>query len=144
MANLDHEKFNKFIFSIDDSMDELQEIAKKHNVNLDFSKPSLGRLESLILKMKVRPEDGHSINILGQYLGEYMCKNHGGSWKLGDDPNDEFNFDMPCISGHNTAGNFFNPIEIVENYLADPFDGLFVSAIDAEFDYDSIDIQPEE
>jgi hypothetical protein len=144
MNQLDHEKFNKFIFSIDDSIDELRSIFNAEKLSFSFSEVALFEIEKLISRRKIRSDDSHMINVIAQYIGEYMRKNHGGQWQLGSDEEDDFSFNMPCIVGHNTAGNYFNPIEITENYIADPFEGFFEGAIRAEFDFDKIDIHPEE
>ena len=75
------EEFNQFVFSIDDSIKELKEIADSLQVDavFDFSETSLGRIQVLVDKFKGGEvgdpdEKWNIINLVAKYLGEVFRK----------------------------------------------------------------------
>jgi hypothetical protein len=144
LTDKDHEKFNQWIFSIDDSIEELVELGKKHGVVLNFSIDTPDKLEKLLLKLQTEKKDSHQLNIFGQYLGEFFRKTVGGSWKLDDDEGNMLTFNKPVIAGHNDVGYVFDPIEIIEIYVVRKKSGTIASAVDAERGVDDLNLVPEE
>src|SRR6478609_1794019 len=89
------EKFEDYLFHMDDSLDALTAFAKSLDrpelLPLDYSFESLDRLESLfelVLNGDAKPDVSNDLfqTRLATYLGETRRKNLGGKWKLEEDP----------------------------------------------------------
>jgi hypothetical protein len=144
LSEADCEKFNQFIFSIDDSIEELLSLGRKNDISIDYSDTGLISLEALIVKLDVAKSDNHLINIMGQFLGEYFRKKMGGQWSLGDDPDSSISFNQPVIAGFNSVGFVFNPIRIIRNFVGRRMPGLLARAVDAQKGADDLNLTPEE
>jgi hypothetical protein len=129
---LDHEKFNHFVFSIDDTLEMLIVNAAEQGFALDHSEDSLETFENYILKSKSTVVDDLAINIYSQYVGEVFRKSYGGKWKIGDNPASDLDFNLPVIGDFNDVGYVFNPILIVRNFIIRQQRGLFKRAFEAQ------------
>lgn len=143
MKTTPSDKFNLFVFSIDDTLAELRTETGLGEAGLDFSVESLDRLERWLSNQNMTLSHVRTINMVAQYLGEYMRLHHGGHWVLGEDENSTMTHDIPLIISHNDRGNPFSPISVVENFVVHKDSGLFRDAIDAEFDDFDFDLKPE-
>jgi hypothetical protein len=145
LTDQDYEKFNQFIFSIDDSIEEVIALGDANDIKIDFSESLPKRLEELIEKIDLQRSNNRMINVFGQFLGEYFRKTMGGQWSLGDDPGSSISFGQPVISGFNSIGHVFNPIRIVRNFVGRRISGIFESAIEAQRGEDTLShLKPEE
>jgi hypothetical protein len=145
LTDADYEKFNLFIFSVDDSVEELQLLAKNNNIKLDFSDDTPMNIESLIVAIDLKRDDEHLVNVFGQYLGEYFIKKIGGQWKLGDDPESSIDFNQPVIGGHNTIGYVFSPLMRIRTFANRRKPGIIATSIEAQKGIDTLShLTPEE
>jgi hypothetical protein len=138
-----NEKFNMFIFSIDNSLEYIREKSRFGESILDLSLDSLDKIEQYLLQSDVKLADIQLINMAAQYLGETVRKTYGGKWVLGDDDASSLTQNLPVIIGHNAAGNPFSPITIIENFAVHRDAGLLKSAVAAEFEDFDFGLQPE-
>jgi hypothetical protein len=144
LNDADFEKFNLFIFSVDDSVDEIQQLAKDKGIKLSFSAETPKSIEDLIIAIDLNAKDNHMINVLAQYIGEYFRKTIGGKWHLGDDPESSMTYNCPVISGHNSVGHVFDPIMTIRNFVIRRKQGIIATAIEAEKGVDDLNLIPEE
>jgi hypothetical protein len=135
---LDFEKFNKFVFHIDDTLEKFSAIELDNGTPLDATSHSLSEFENLILVSNVSVENDLAINEYAQYLGEVVRKSYGGRWSLGDNPDSELDYNMPVISGFNDVGFVFNPILIVRNLVIRKNRGILVRAFEAQSGQDRL------
>jgi hypothetical protein len=129
---LDHERFNQFVFSIDDSLAEILADASEYGLVMDCSENSLGPFESYVLKSKISINDDLAINKCAQYLGEVFRKSHGGIWKIGDNPESDLDYNLPVIADFNDVGFVFNPLLLVRNFVIRQQLGMFKRAFEAQ------------
>ncbi len=141
----DYEKFNSFIFAIDDSIDELKNIGEQNGILFNFSKSTPDDLERIIIKLDILRDNHHLVNVLGQYLGEYFIKVIGGQWELGNDPESSITFNQPVIGGHNSIGHVFNPVRTIRTFAGRRKPGIIASSMEAERGIDRLShLTPEE
>ena len=74
------DKFNNFIFNIDDYLESIIDKAHELGYNLDYSLRSLHDLEEYLSKNSV-DKDSDDVNDAAAYFGEVVRKNFGGTWK---------------------------------------------------------------
>jgi len=73
------EKFDNFIFNIDDYIESLEDKAEHQDLKLDLSLNSLEDLEQFILKCDISV-NSDEYNDCSAYLGEVVVQNFKGKW----------------------------------------------------------------
>lgn len=131
LRQADHDKFNSFVFSIDDTIDKLERIGSQHELSLQLNKDSLPALEKLVSKMNESIKDDLKINEFSQFLGETFRKTVGGQWMIGDNPDSDLDYKQPVIGGFNDVGYVFNPILIMRSLVNRKQDGMLARAFNA-------------
>jgi len=132
----EREKFDYFIFEMDDVLEEFISDAKKDGMNLDYSLSSLDNLELIILKNLDKEINVEILkNRSSRYLGEVVRKNLGGKWELCDKDPRYLYFKLPVISGYSNFPIEFCPIEIIENFVFSKKRGLLKQAVEADMEY---------
>lgn len=139
------EKFEMFVFEIDDSLENLLEYVDNLGDSslqpLDFSWESLDRVELLYSKYLDKEIDSNIDEDtfrtrIARYLGETLRKNMGGVWVLCENPKD-YSYGFPEVGEiKNMNPDYaYNPFETLRIYKIKRKDGLIKRALKSHLDY---------
>jgi hypothetical protein len=129
------EKFQYFLFEMDDVLEPFVAAAQKAGFQLDYSIDSLMSLEQFLLAQPTAAGDSHLQNRAARYLGEVFRKNLGGKWELClKDPKYLF-YKLPVISGYSEMPIEFCPIEIIANFAGKKESGLLKRAVESHLEF---------
>ncbi len=131
----DIEKFQYFIFEMDDVLDEFIALARENRFELDYSISNLDTLESFIDSIEGSVRDDKFINRCSRYLGEVFRKELGGRWDLCLDDPENINFKLPIINDFSDLDLEFCPIAIINNYLVTKRSGLLKGAVNSNAEF---------
>ena len=136
ISHEEREKFEYFIFEMDDVLEKFISDAKKEGMNLDYSLSSLDQLELIILR-NLDTETNIEVlkNRAARYIGEVVRKNLGGNWELCDKDPRYLYFKLPVISGYSDIDIEFCPIEIIRNYMRSKKMGMLKKNVEADMEY---------
>ncbi len=127
---VDVEKFQKFIFEMDDVMEVFLAFAMSKGFKLDYSISSLDDLEVFIDGSGDGARESELLNHCSRYLGEVFRKNLGGSWDLCIDDPKNINFKLPVINRFSEIDLEFCPLAVVGNYVARKKRGMLREAVE--------------
>lgn len=129
----EREKFEKFLFIMDDQLEALEENAASYGINLHRDLESLEKLEDLFDAMTIEfcKEQKNNLSItFGRYLGEIVRGNFGGLWHLPLDDPKNINFNTPVIIGHSKIeGLEFPALGVMHAYSVRKKTGLLRKSI---------------
>lgn len=129
------DRFESFLFEMDDVLDSFVTEAASNEVVLDYSLSSLPLLEEFLLARAAGADSEVLINRAARYLGEVFRKTVGGKWELClKDPKYLYSR-LPVISGYATTPIEFCPIEVVRNFLHSKRKGLLRTAVESDMEY---------
>jgi len=133
------EKFEHWLFEMDDRLEPLIEYAESKGFILDYSLESLNDFEIFISNEKIGFD--HDLFITcARYLGEVLVQNFGGKWILDiKDPNSLY-YGKPVIAEYSKYSTLFSPINILKNYTREYKKGLLLKAIMSDIDPEGIDL----
>ncbi|MET4141981.1 hypothetical protein [Pedobacter sp. UYP1] len=122
------EKFEIWLFEMDDRLEPLLDYAEKKGYSLDYSLDSLAIFEKFVESEKINFD--HDLFITcARYLGEVVVKTFNGKWSLDiEDPNSLY-FKKPVVINYSKYGTIFSPINILKNYTREYKKGLLLKAI---------------
>lgn len=127
------EKFNRFIFIMDDQLEALEEIAESHGIDLTLDLESLEKLEQLFDAMTLNSskEEKNELSItFGRYLGEIVIKTFGGKWHLPLENPKNINFNTPVIIGHTKINGLeFPALDVMHAYSLRKKSGMLRRAV---------------
>ncbi len=126
------EKFEHFLFNIDDYIESLQSKAESKGFCLDLSLSSLNILEKYIVQNNISA-DSDEYNDSSAYLGEVVRKEFKGEWICNLDR--EYNslyYGFPVITKHALNNVLFSPFHVVKAFLLRKKENLFISAIKSQ------------
>ncbi len=137
------DKFDDFLFMMDDQLEWLQQEADKHSIDLDLKTNSLGNLEKLF-DLLSEDEDDDTIDglivVFARYLGEIVRLNYGGQWELSLSGS-KVNFNKPIIAGHSyISGLEFSPILVMRAYAVHRKEGTLRRAIENHVNFKPLDL----
>jgi hypothetical protein len=133
------DKFEEYLFEMDDVLERFCSEAKAQGMELDYSVVSLDRLESLIAGAmngelsEARRDELKSRS--ARYLGEVFRKHLGGRWELCLKDPKYLYFKLPVIAGYARVPIEFCPIEIVANFTHSRRSGLIRLAVEANAEW---------
>ena len=131
----DIEKFQYFIFEMDDVLEEFVGLFNKNGFELDYSLSSLDLLENIIDSMEANANDSKFVNRCSRYLGEVFIKELGGRWDLSLDNPDNVYFKLPIVNDYSNLDIEFCPIAIINNYLVRKRPGLLKEAVSSHAEF---------
>ena len=133
------EKFDNFLFNIDDYIEDLQNRAENQHFRLDLSLHSVDDLEKFILKNDVSV-GSDEYNDCSAYLGEVVVENFKGRWICNlDKENNSLYYGFPVITGHSKEGVLFSPFHVVKAFILRKKENLFMDAIKSQVEPTEID-----
>jgi hypothetical protein len=133
------EKFEMFIFNMSDYLEQIIEIAKEKNINLDYSMESLPFLEEYLIKNKITIND-IDYDSASAYLGQVLRKNYGGKWICNlDKENNSLYYGYPVITGHTKYDVLFSPFHVIKAFLLRHKNNLLTTAIESDISPTEID-----
>lgn len=113
----DLEKFEDFLFEMDDVLEAFLADAASSGYTLDYSVPSLDAMEQFLLANAGSSDLSRIENRAARYLGEVFRKKFGGTWQLCQDEPRHICFKLPIIKGYLSNGAEFCPIAIINNFM---------------------------
>jgi hypothetical protein len=130
------EKFQEYLFEMDDVLEVFIEEARQAGVTLDYSEKSLDAIEPY-LKEKLAAEGNRDglRNQAGRYVGETFRKLIGGKWELCLKAPNYLYFKLPVISGYSAEPIEFCPNAVVDNFLGWQKPGTLKRAFAAHEEY---------
>jgi len=127
----DQEKFEQFVFEMDDVLEDFVSGARHAGFALDYSMESLDVFERYLAAVSKGSQDSETENRAARYLGEVFRKNIGGQWELcAKGPNYLF-FKLPVIGGYSDRSTEFCPIEVLGNFLQRMQPGMLRRAVES-------------
>lgn len=130
------EKFQFYLFEMDDVLEAFIAEAKRAGVTLDYSKQSLDALEPyLIEKLSAETDRDLLRNQAGRYVGEAFRKLIGGHWELCLKDPDYIYFKLPVVTGYSAHPIEFCPNEVVGNFLGSKKPGMLKKAFAAHEEF---------
>jgi hypothetical protein len=138
------EKFDRFLMSMDDRLEWLQDQAKSAGIELGCSVSDCERLEQLFDLMSKALDKDQTLNLeitFARYLGEIVRVNYGGKWVLPLDDEKDINFNVPVITDHTPIeGLNFAPTSVMRAYSLRRKKGTLQRAIEAHTKPSSLDL----
>lgn len=123
------EKFETFLFNIDDYLDAIEAKAQAKGFNLDRTLNSLKDVEGYISEHNVTI-DNDDYDRISAYLGEIVRKNFNGKWSCNlDKENNAVYYGFPVIEGHADHGVLFSPFHIVKAFMLRKKENLLMTAV---------------
>lgn len=133
------EKFELWLFEMDDRLEPLSEYAEKQGYPLDYSLDSLEVFEEFVESEKINFD--HDLFITcARYLGEVVVKNFNGKWSLDIEDPDSLYFKKPVVIGYSSHGALFSPVNILKNYTREYKKGLLLKAILSDIEPDTFNL----
>jgi hypothetical protein len=130
------EKFQTFVFEMDDVLELFVKEAAVEGTVLDYSIEGLGSLEKYIDKHYVQNDENLILkNRSSRYLGEVFRKNFGGIWDLYIDNEKDLHYLLPVITKYSDIDIDFCPIAIISNYMRKKKRGLLKGAVMADKEF---------
>lgn len=130
------EKFEFFLFEMDDVLEPFMENARKRGLTLDYSLESLADLERLLTELAEEAASPDETSLLvtraGRYLGEFFRKRYGGVWRVCLAGPKYLHHGLPVIKNYATVELEFAPTEIVDNFVVRRVPGLLRRAVEQE------------
>jgi hypothetical protein len=128
----EREKFEHFLFEMDDVLDAFIVEARSRGFSLNYSLESLESLETLLLKQYGPGENGVVLKSrAARYLGEVFRKAFGWRWELCLKGPAYLYFKLPVISGYSASGIEFCPIEVLASFLHSRRKGMLRQAVES-------------
>jgi hypothetical protein len=142
--NAAEEAFDCFLIDMDDQLDWLADEAEKHEINFDFTRDDLVRLEELFDLMTKNQDKEYASKLVvtfARHLGEFFRRNHGGKWKLHLVDEKNVNFNTPVITEHSKIeGLEFAPMSVMRAYSLRRKQGTLSRAVDANVNPSPLDL----
>ncbi|MFW0716006.1 hypothetical protein [Pedobacter sp. N23S346] len=134
------EKFEMFIFNIDDCLEQFIEKTEGKNILLDYSVPSLKLLENYLVENKITINDD-DYNDAASYLGEVIRRNYEGKWICNlDKENNSLYYGFPVITKHVNYDILYSPFHVVKAFLLRHKENLFITSIESQLNPQKIDL----
>ena len=138
------EKFDDFLFEMDDQLDALREMAETRGIALDMSIGDFERLEQLfdLVADGVSAERRKDLVVsFARYLGELVCSLFGGKWILALSDEKSVYYNQPVIVGHAAAPDLeFSPIMTMRAYSLKKHAGTLRRAVMAHVRPEPLDL----
>jgi hypothetical protein len=138
------EKFDDFIFEMDDQLDALRELARVHGIALDMSAEDFERLEQLFDLMADGVDSERRKDLVvsfARYLGELVCGLFGGKWILALSDEKSVYYNQPVIVGHGVTPDLeFSPTMTMRAYSLKKRPGTLRRAVMAHVHPEPLDL----
>lgn len=125
------EKFDLFLFNIDDYLESFIDKLSELGYNLDYSIESLDTLERYLIEKKI-DKNSNDVNDAAAYFGEVVRKKYGGKWVCNlDKENNSLYYGLPVITGlGKVTGVLLSPFSSVKSLLIRPRENHFKTIIE--------------
>lgn len=138
------EKFDHFIFIMEDQLEVLEEKAESFGYVLARDMRSLEKLEEFFNELTANSstEEKNELSIIfGRYLGEIVRKSFGGKWHLPLEDKRNINFNNPVIIGHTDIdGLEFPALGVMHAFSLRKKPGLLRRAVMSQVEPKAVDI----
>ncbi|MFJ1435833.1 hypothetical protein ACILFN_10895 [Capnocytophaga canimorsus] len=134
------DKFENFIFNIDNYVESIQNKAKSQGLDFDLSIKSVDLIEKYIVNNDITIEND-DYNDLSAYLGEVVRRNfQNAQWKCNlDKVNNSIYYGFPVIEGHSTEGILLSPFHLIKAFILRKKERLLLGAIENQINPELID-----
>ena len=134
------DKFENFIFHLDDYLDEFIKKLEAKGYKLDYSEKSLSILEKYIIEQKINA-NSDDVNDASSYFGEVVRKKYGGKWICNlDEKTNSLYYGLPVITGLGKIdGVLLSPFTSVKSLIIRPRENHFKIIIDNHINPEEID-----
>ncbi len=131
----EQDKFEQFLFEMDDVLQPYVGAAVEHGYALDYSLESLAELERYWSATGDGQRDGPAANRASRYLGEVFRRRIGGMWRLCDKGTRYLYQGLPVISGYASADIEFCPIEAFGNFVVRGEPGMLRRIVESHLEF---------
>ncbi|MFK8281916.1 hypothetical protein [Capnocytophaga cynodegmi] len=127
------DKFENFIFNIDNYVESIQNKAKSQDLDFDLSIKSVDLIEKYIVNNDITIEND-DYNDLSAYLGEVVRRNfQNAQWKCNlDKENNSLYYGFPVIEGHSTERILLSPFHLIKAFILRKKERLLLGAIESQ------------
>jgi hypothetical protein len=136
LASDELEKFEQFLFEMDDVLEEFTAFASQAGFDLNYSVESLADLERFLVSNN-QCNSGSNDNRAARYLGEVFRKLVGGKWELCLKNPKYLYYKQPVVSGYSTRPIEFCPIEMIANFKSKQKSGMLRAAVESHMEFKS-------
>lgn len=131
----EREKFEQFLFEMDDVLEAFVATANARGFALDYSLESLAGLEQQWLETGDGERDGSAANRAARYLGEVFRRKLGGHWRLCEKGSRYLYNGLPVIAGYANLDIEFCPVEVFANFVARRERGMLRRAVESHLEF---------
>jgi len=131
----EREKFEHFLFEMDDVLEPYVRAAVAGGYALDYSPDSLAELERYWRAAGDGRRDGTAANRAAGYLGEVFRRTVGGVWRQCDKGPRYLYHGLPVVAGYATADIEFCPIEVFGNCVVRGEPGMLRRALGSHLEF---------
>lgn len=143
--NEEQEKFELFLFEMDDAFEHFIDKAAASGFTLDYSIESLDRLEEFSLSPKSSTFDQEDfIHNAARYLGETVRRVYGGKWQLEIDNPKHLFYGLPVLTGHAPSEVKLCPHQIFRMFTKGKPQGFLRQVVAAQIHPTELKLTPEE
>jgi hypothetical protein len=131
----EREKFEFFLFEMDDVLSLYVASAISLGYALDYTLDSLVELERYWREAGDGSPDGAAASRAARYLGEVFRRNVGGTWRLCDKGPRYLHHGLPVLAGYASMDIEFCPTAVFRNYAASEKSGLLRTAVESHLEF---------
>jgi len=135
VAPAEREKFEQFLFEMDDVLDVYVGTAAAQGYALDYSLDRLAELERYWRETGESSADGTLANRASRYLGEVFRRRLGGTWRLCDKGPRYLYNGLPVIAGYANMDIEFCPVEVFASFVARGEAGMLRRAVESHLEF---------
>lgn len=128
------DKFELFLFEMDDVLEPFVEAADSAGYKLDYSLDSLAELERYYADQHGQEDEGLLLNRGARYLGEVFRLTVGGQWRLSVTPRGLY-FKLPVITDYSDNSLEYCPIAVFEGFAARRNSGSLRRSLEVNLPY---------
>lgn len=128
------DKFQVFLFEMDDVLEEFTEEAAQAGYKLDFSLDSLDTLERYYAFRHGHRDEERLINRCARYLGEVCRLTVGGKWKLSLNARGLY-FKLPVITDYSDKNLEYCPLALFGTFTRHRNSGFLRKTVQGDLRY---------
>jgi hypothetical protein len=140
----EQEKFEQFLFEMDDVLNQFVDAAAAAGFELDYSFDSLDVLERYCLARKTsNSADDSFVSAAARYYGEVVRKVYGGKWYLEIDNPKHLLYGLPVLVGYAPSRVKLSPHQTIRMFAKGKPAGFLKRVIDTDRQPRVLDLKPE-
>lgn len=140
----EREKFEHFLFEMDDALEPFVAEAARAGFQLDYKPESLDRLEQFYLSRNpAGTAKEQLIQNAARYFGEVVRRNYGGKWQLEIENPKHLYYGLPVVSGYAPSKVKLSPHQTFRMFTKGKPPGFLRQVISSQLSPKELNLEPE-